>query len=397
MRIRLVPLVFASLVGGAFGAAADDVVRVGVINDLSGPYRDLADPGSVVAAELAAEDFGGTVAGRTIEILSADHQNKPDVGSAIARRWYEEDGVDAIADVPTSSVALAIQEISRAQKKIFLISGGSVSAFYGKACSPYSIHTADDTHAYTVASARAVVESGGKTWFMLVSDYAAGHAIEKLATAAVTEAGGEVVGAVRHPQNTSDFSSFVLQAQGSGAQVVGLGNFGADTVNAIKQANEFGLTKAGQSLVSFGMFISEVHALGLETAHGLLLAESFYWDLNDRTREFAARFQARTGRKPTRQQATTYATIVHYLKAIQAAGTDEPDAVMSQMRSAPFDFFGETGEIRKDGRLVHDSYLWRVKAPEESKGPWDYYSLVRKIPAKDVFLPLAGSECPLAQ
>jgi len=373
---------------------SDGVVRVGIVNDASGPYMDLAGPGSVVAARLAAEDFGSRVAGAPVEIVSADHQNKPDIGSSIARRWFDEEKVDTIADVPTSSVALAIQEVARERRRIFLISGGAVTALSGKSCSPYSIQTSDDTYAFTVATAKAVVQSGGKSWYMLVADYAAGHSIEGLARSAVEKADGKVLGSVRHPQNTGDFSSFILQAQASKAQVVGLGNFGADTVNALKSAQEFGLPRGGQKLVAFGMFISDVHSLGLQTANGLLLAEGFYWDMNDQARAFAKRFEALMGRKPGRQQATTYATVAHYLKAIEATKTDEPETVMAWMRKNPMEYFGQQGRIREDGRMIRDNYLWEVKSPSESKGPWDYYRLVRRIPADEAFKPLADSECP---
>ena len=391
---RSLAIALLSMSAGAVASISDGVVKIGIINDASGPYMDLAGPGSVIAARLAAEDFGGRVAGTQVEIVSADHQNKPDVGSTIARRWFDEDKVDAIADVPTSSVALAIQEVARDKKRIFLISGGAVTDLSGKACSPYSIQTSDDTYAFTVATAKAVVQSGAKSWYMLVADYAAGHSIEGLARSAVETAGGKVTGSVRHPQNAGDFSSFILQAQASRAQAVGLGNFGADTVNALKSAQEFGLPKGGQKLVAFGMFISDVHALGLQNANGLLLAEGFYWDMNDEARAFSKRFEERMGRKPGRQQATTYATVVHYLKAIEATKTDEPDAVMAWMRKNPMEYFGQQGSIREDGRMVRDSYLWEVKSPADSKAPWDYYRLVRKIPAAEAFKPLAESDCP---
>ncbi len=301
---------------------------------------------------------------------------------------------DAIADVPTSSVGLAVQEIARDKRRVFLISGPTVPDLVGKSCSPYSIQTSDDTYSFTVATATAVVKSGQKSWFMLVSDYAAGHAIEALAKAAIESAGGKVVGSVRHPQNLSDFSSFILQAQSSRADAVGLGNFGADTVNGIKAAQEFGLTQGGQKLVAFGMFITDVHSLGLKNAQGLLLAEGFYWDQNDETRKFSRRFEARMGKKPGRQQATTYATVVHYLKAIEATKSDDPDAVMDWMHKNPMAYFGQMGKIRPDGRMIRDTYLWEVKTPAESKGPWDYYRLVRTIPAAEAFRPLAQSECP---
>lgn len=374
---------------------SDGVVRIGILNDQSGPYQDLAGPGSVVAAQLAAEDFGGKVAGGEIEIVSADHQNKPDVGAAIARRWFDEQGVDAIADVPTSSVAIAVQGVAREKHRIFLISGGSVTDLSGKYCSPYGIQTADDTYAYTSGTARAVVQNGGKTWFLLVADYAAGHAVEAQARAAIEKAGGQVVGSVRHPQGTPDFAAYLLQAEASGAQVIGLGNYGNDTINSIKQSIEFGLTAKGRKLVSFGMFISDVHALGLKNAAGLQFAEGFYWDQNDATRAFAKRFEARTGKMPTRQQATTYATVVHYLKSIAATGTDAAEPVMAHMRGSIMAYFGQDARFRPDGRLVRDDYLWEVKTPAESTAPWDYYKFVRVIPASEAWLPIEESACPL--
>ena len=371
------------------------VVRIGILNDQSGPYQDLAGQGSVVAAQLAAEDFGGKVAGAAIDIISADHQNKPDIGAAIARQWFDERGVDAIADVPTSSVAIAVQGVAREKHRIFLISGGSVTDLSGKYCSPYGIQTADDTYAYTSATARAVVQNGGKTWFLLVADYAAGHAVEAQARAAIEQAGGRVVGSVRHPQGTADFSSYLLQAEASGAQVIGFANYGNDTVTGIKQSIEFGLTAKGLKLVSFGMFISDVHALGLQNAAGLELAEGFYWNQNEATRAFAKRFEARTGKMPTRQQATTYATVVHYLKSIAAIGTDAAEPVMAHMRSTPMAYFGQDGTFRPDGRMLRDTYLWEVKTPAESAGPWDYYKLIRTIPASEAWLPIEQSACPL--
>jgi branched-chain amino acid transport system substrate-binding protein len=373
---------------------SDGVVRVGVLNDLTGPYIDLAGPGSVEAARLAAEDFGGRIGDARIEIVSADHQNKPDVGATIVRRWFDQEKVDAIADVPTSSVGLAVQEIARDKKRIFLISGAAVADLSGKACSPYSIQTSDDTYSFTVATARAVVQSGQKSWYMIVADYAAGHSVEALAKAAVEGAGGTMIGSVRHPQNLADFSSFVVRAQASRSNIVGFGNFGGDTVNGIKAAQEFGLTRGGQKLVAFGMFVSDVHALGLPNAQGLLLAEGFYWDQNDQTRAFSRRFEARMGKKPTRQQATTYATVVHYLKGVEATRSDDPDVVMDWMRKNPMAYFGQQGTIRADGRMMRDTYLWEVKSPSESKGPWDYYRLVATIPASEAFRPLAQSECP---
>lgn len=378
-------------------AISDGKVRIGILNDMSGPYVDLAGPGSVLAAQMAAEDFGGKVQGAPIEIVSADHQNKPDVGSVIVRKWFDEDKVDAIADVPTSSVAMAVQELSRASKKIFLISGAATAALSGKNCSPYSIQTADDTTALSVGTARAVTKSGADTWYFLTADYVFGHAMEADSTKVIQAAGGKVVGSVRHPQNVADFSSFLLGAQASGAKAVGLANAGSDTIGAIKQAVEFGLTERGQKLVGLILFISEIHAMGLENAHGLMLTEGFYWDMNDASRDWSKRFYARFGKMPTRQQATTYATVVHYLRAIDAAKTDDADRVMTTMKAMPMAYFGQEGRIRADGRFIHDLGLYEVKDPSESKYPWDYYKRVATIPGDEAFTPLAESECPLAR
>ena len=382
-------------VPGALAQVSDNVVRIGILNDQSGPYIDLAGPGSVLAAEMAAEDFGGTVLGATIDIVSADHQNKPDVGSAIARRWFDEGKVDAIADVPTSSVALAVQEIVRNQKKVFLISGAASEALTDAACSPYSVQTSDDTYALTHGTVKAAVEAGADTWFFITADYTFGHTIEQAGREIVEAAGGKVLGAVRHPQNTADFAQFLLQAQTSGAKAIGLANAGADTVNAVKQAAEFGITQAGQQLVGMILFISEINALGLQDAQGLLLTEGFYWNMNDEAREFSRRFSERFGKVPTREHAMTYATVLHYLKSIEKAGTDESLPVVEAMKAMPMEVFGSQGTIREDGRLVHDLALWRVKAPSESTGSWDFYERVHVIDGETAFKPLSQSQCAL--
>ncbi|MGA0598674.1 ABC transporter substrate-binding protein [Enterovirga sp. CN4-39] len=375
-------------------ALSDGKVRIGVLNDASGPYMDLAGPGSVLAARMAAEDFGSKVLGAPIEIVSADHQNKPDVGSTIARLWFDEQGIDAITDVPTSSVALAVQEVVRDKKKVFLISGAATAALTGKSCSPYSIQTSEDTRALGAGTAGAVLRGGADSWFFLTADYAFGHQMEADSTRVILAGGGKIAGSVRHPQNTPDFSSFLLQAQASGAKAIGLANAGNDTVNAIRQAVEFGLTQEGRKLVGLILHISDVHALGLDKAHGLQLVEGFYWDMNDESRAFAKRFHAQFGKMPTREQATTYATVLHYLRAIEAAKTDRAEDVMKAMKAMPMKFFGEEGPIREDGRWMHDLRLYEVKKPNESKYPWDYYKLVTTIPAEDAFTPLSESECP---
>lgn len=381
----------------ASAQVSDNVVRIGILNDMSGPYVDLAGPGSVLAARMAAEDFGGKVLGAPIEIISADHQNKPDVGSVIVRKWFDQDKVDAVADVPTSSVAMAVQDISRQAKKIFLISGAATASLSGKDCSPYSIQTSDDTTALSAGTARAVTKSGANTWYFITADYLFGHAMEAEGTKVVKAEGGRVLGSVRHPQNVADFSSYIVAAQGSGAKAVGLANAGNDTINAIKQAVEFGLTEKGQKLVGLILFISEIHAMGLDNAHGLVLTEGFYWDADEASREFSQRFFKRFGKMPTRQQATTYATVLHYLRAIEAAKTDNSDAVMAQMKQMPMKYFGQEGRIREDGRFIHDLGLYEVKTKAESKYPWDYYKRIAVIPGDEAFTPLAESQCPLVK
>jgi len=375
---------------------SDGVVKIGVLNDQSGPYVDLAGPGSVLATKMAAEDFGGNVNGAKIEVVVADHQNKPDVGSAIVRRWLDEQQVDAVIDVPTSSVAMAVQELTRQKQRVFLISGAASETLSGKACSPFSIQTSDDTYALTVGTTKAVVESGGDSWFFLTADYVFGHLIEAQSRKLIESMGGKVLGSVRHPQNTADFASFILLAKQSGAKVLGLANAGNDTINSIRQAGEFGLVAAGQKMAGLILFSSDIKALGLNAAQGLMLTESFYWDMNDQTRDFSLRFQKRFGGKlPTREQATAYATTLHYLKAIKATGTDKADVVVKAMKETPMEFFGSTGKIRADGRFIHDLMLYQVKSPAESKGEWDLYKPLRLIKGEDAFVPLDKSECPL--
>jgi len=383
----------------ASSALAQDItVKLGVLNDRSGVYADLSGEGSVVAARMAAEDFGAAEKGIKVEIVSADHQNKPDVASTIARQWIDQDGVNAIFDVPTSSAALAVNEIIKEANALFINSGAAASDLTGPACSPHTVHWTYDTWALAHGTGSAMVEQGGDTWFFLTADYAFGHALERDTAAVVEAAGGEVLGTVRHPFPGTDFSSFLLQAQSSGAKVIGLANAGGDTVNSIKQAAEFGITQAGQALAGLLIFITDVHALGLQTAQGLVLTESFYWDLNDQTREWSARFEAIDGDKPTMVQAGVYAGVLHYLKAVEAAGTNEADAVIAKMKEMPTDdpLFGQ-GEIRADGRKIHDMYLFRVKSPEQSSGAWDYYETLATIPADKAFRPLADGNCPLVQ
>jgi branched-chain amino acid transport system substrate-binding protein len=385
----------ALLAGQAWAQEID--VKIGVMNDRSGTYADLSGEGSVVAARMAVEDFGAEEKGINVEFVSADHQNKPDVGSSVARQWYDEEGVDVITDVPTSSVALAINELTREKNKIFLVSGAAASDLTGAQCSPNTIHWTYDTWALANGTGRAMVQEGGDSWFFLTADYAFGHALERDTAAVVEATGGQVLGAVRHPFPGQDFSSFLLQAQGSGAKVIGLANAGADTTNSIKQAAEFGITQAGQSLAGLLIFITDVHALGLETAQGLVLTEAFYWDLNDATREWSQRFaDNHNGNMPTMVQAGVYSAVLHYLKAVEAVGGKETEAVMAKMKEMPTDdpLFGP-GEVRADGRKIHDLYLFEVKAPGESQGAWDYYKVRRTIPAAEAFRPLEEGGCEL--
>ncbi len=383
----------------ATSALAQDItVKIGVLNDRSGVYADLSGEGSVTAARMAAEDFGAEAKGIKVEIVSADHQNKPDVASTIARQWIDQDGINAIVDVPTSSAALAVNEITKEANAVFVNSGAAASDLTGPACSPHTVHWTYDTWALANGTGSAMVQTGGDSWFFLTADYAFGHALERDTTAVVEKSGGTVVGAVRHPFPGTDFSSFLLQAQASGAKVIGLANAGGDTINSIKQAAEFGITQAGQALAGLLIFITDVHALGLETAQGLVLTESFYWDLNEGTREWSTRFEAIDGDKPTMVQAGVYAGVLHYLKAVEATKSTDADTVVAKMKELPTDdpLFGQ-GEVRADGRKIHDMYLFRVKSPDQSTGPWDYYETVATIPAAEAFRPLADGNCPLVQ
>ena len=400
----------ASLVSAALAALAvagpanaqeisDGVVKIGVLSDMSGLYADLAGQGSVLAARLAVEDSGVTSRGIKVEIVSADHQNKADVGSSIARQWLDTDKVDAIVDVPTSSVALAVNEITKDKGKAFLNSGAATSDLTGKACSPTTVHWTYDTWMLANGTGSAVVKSGGNTWFFLTADYAFGHALERDTEAVVLKNGGKVLGKVRHPLNTQDFSSFLLQAQSSKAKIIGLANAGGDTVNSIKQAAEFGIVAGGQNLAGLLVFLTDIHGIGLQTAQGLLITETFYWDQNDGTRAWSKRFAAANGNKnPTMVQAGVYGAVLHYLKAVEAAKTDDGVKAVAKMKELPTDdpLFGK-GTIRADGRKIHPAYLFEVKKPAESKGPYDYYKLRETIPAEQAFRPLSEGGCPLVK
>src|SRR6266850_581033 len=390
-------LAFAA--GGAHAQVSDGVIKIGVLNDQSSLYADLAGQGSVIAARMAVEDFGAAKKGMKVGIVSADHQNKPDVGSAIARQWYDVDKVDVIFDVPNSGVALAVNQITRDKGKALIVSGAATADLSGKACSPNTVHWTYDTWMLANGTGNAIVKTGGDTWFFLTADYAFGHALERDTEAVVLKTGGKVLGKVRHPLNTQDFSSFLLQAQSSKAKIIGLANAGGDTTNAIKQGAEFGIVKGGQNLAGLLVFISDIHGLGLNTAQGLIFTESFYWDQNDGTRAFAKRFAAANGGKyPTMVQAGVYAGMLHYLKAIEAAKTDDGTQVVAKMKEMPTDdpLFGK-GTIRPDGRKVHDAYLFEVKAPAESKYPGDFYHVRATIPADQAFRPEKEGGCSLVK
>jgi branched-chain amino acid transport system substrate-binding protein len=383
------------LLGAAIGARAEDgVLRVGIITDMSGQYADGNGPGSVIAAQMAAEEIGGTVAGRRIEIISADHQNKPDVAVGIVRNWIDNRNVDVIAEGVNSSVALAIQNLTRERKKLFLISGSGSSDLTGKQCSPTSVQWTYDTYASSNATAKAVVARGGTPWFFLTADYAFGQALERDATKAVLASGGKVLGAVRHPFSTADFSSFLLQAQSSGAKILALANAGADFRNAIGQADEFNIRQSMQ-IVALQVTLTDVPALGLAHAHDLLFTDSFYWDRTPETRLFGNEFFKRHGAMPTAYQAGVNSSLRHYFKAVAATNSVDPEIVIAQMRKTPVDdFFAQGGKVREDGRMVHDMYLMRIKKPEESKQKWDLYEYVATVAGDDAFRPMAEGGCP---
>ena len=387
-----------ALLAGAGPAAAQNTnpFKIGMLLDLSGPYSDLNGMGSQVGATMAVEDFGGSVLGRPIELLVIDHQNKADLASAKAREWYGKDGVEAIMEVVGSSAALAVQDIARDANKIVILNSPAASRLVNENCSPTSVLYTFNTYAVAHTLGRAIVQQGGKSWFFIAADYAFGAGLTQDTGAVVQEAGGTVIGAAKHPLNMSDFSAPLLQAQASGADVIALANGGADSVNAIKHASQFGIGRGKQRLVALVAMITDIHSLGLESAQGLLLTEAFYWDMNEQTRAWSRRFFERMHRMPTMLQAGAYSSTLHYLQAVQAAGTAETGAVMAQMRLAPVqDFFAPGGRIRADGLMVHDMYLFQVKTPVESKAPWDYYKLIATIPGDQAFHPLSESKCPL--
>ena len=390
-------LAAVTVVALALAQGATAQVKIGVLNDQSGLYADYGGKYSVEAARMAIEDFGNELLGQKIELVTADHQNKPDLGAAIARRWYDSEGVDMIAELTTSSVALAVQELSKEKKKIDIVVGAATSRITGDACTPYGFHWAHDTRALAVGTGGALVEAGGDSWFFLTADYAFGYALEKDTSDIVTAKGGKVLGSVRVPLNSSDFSSFLLQAQSSKAKIVGLANAGLDTTNSIKQAAEFGIVRGGQKLAALLMVLSDVHGLGLEAAQGLVLTEGFYWDQNDRARAFGERFLKRTGVMPNTIHAGTYSATLSYLKAVKAAGTKDADAVAKKLKELPVDDAFAQGKVLQNGRMVHDMYLFEVKKPSESKRPWDYYKQIAVIPGDKAFFTAKESGCPLTK
>jgi branched-chain amino acid transport system substrate-binding protein len=383
---------------GAF--AQDKTVKIGALSDQSGLYADLGGPGSTLAAQMAVEDSGLTAKGWKIDIISGDHQNKPDIGTAIARQWFDVDKVDVIVDVPNSGVALAVNNVIKEKNGVYINSGAATSDLSNAQCSPNTVHWTYDTYMLAHTTGQALVKAGGDSWFFLTADYAFGAALERDTTAVILANGGKVVGGVKHPLNTSDFSSFLLQAQSSKAKIIGLANAGGDTTNAIKQAAEFGIVKGGQKLAALLLFLTDVKAIGLETAQGLNFTETFYWDLNDKTREFSKKFSARmkNGAPPTMVQAGVYAGLIHYFKALDGLGGNPHDGVkvVEKMKSMPTDdpLFGK-GEIQPNGRTIHSAYLFEVKKPSESKAPWDFYKLVGTVSGDQAFTPLSESKCPL--
>ena len=399
MRFGLAVVLTCLLTGGAANAQiSDDVVRIGVLNDQSNVYADLGGPGSVIAVRMAIEDVGGKVLGKPVDILVADHQSKADVGASIARQWFDSDKVDLAIGFDNSSVALAVEQVAAQKNRIAIAGAIGTTAFTGKNCTRNEAAWVYDAYALTTTLARSVVARGGDTWFFITVDYTLGHSLEADATAAVLASGGKVLGSARHPLNTADFSSYLLRAQASGAKIVGLANAGNDMINATKQANEFGLTHAGQTVVSLLTFITDVHSVGLEAAQGLTFVTAFYWDRDEDSRAWSRRFFERHKRMPTMAQAALYSATRHYLRAIEAAGTDGAQAVMAKMRELPVnDFYARNGRVREDGRLVHDMYFVQVKKPAESTGPWDYYKILATIPGDQAFRPVDEGGCPLVK
>ena len=388
---------FAATGALAQSKLTDDVVKIGILTDMSGLYADVGGEGAVIAAKMAIEDFGGKVLGKPIEMISADHQNKADIAANKAREWFDTQKVDMMAEMLNSAVGLAVQKVGAEKKHITMNSGAASSRLTGADCSAYGVHWTYDTYALARGTGAAMVKQGGDSWYFLTADYAFGHSLEKDTTEVIKAAGGKVLGSVRHPLSSADFSGYLLQAQASKAKVIGLANAGGDTINAVKQANEFGITKGGQQLAGLLVFDTDIDSIGLLIAQGMYLTSGFYWDLNDDTRKWSKRFGERhKGRMPTMVQAGVYSQVSHYLKAVAAAGTDDPETVMQKMRDTPInDFFAKNGKLREDGRMVHDMYLMQVKKPAESKGKWDYMKVVQTIPGEQAFRPMKDGGCPL--
>jgi branched-chain amino acid transport system substrate-binding protein len=393
----LVTAAMLSFVTSASAEISNGTVKIGVLTDMSGPYADNVGAGSVLAAKMAVEDFGGKVAGMPVEVISADHQNKADIGLALVRKWYDTEGVDTITEVVSSGVALAVQQLSREKDKVFLATGPGTPDLTGKACSPNGVHWAYDNYALANVATAPLVQKGLKSWYFLTADYSFGQALEAEASKVVLANGGKVLGSSKHPLNSSDFSSFLLQAQASKAQVVGLANAGSDMMTALKQANEFGLTSGGQSMAALLVNLPDIHALGLASAKDLIFADSFYWDANDKTRAWSKRFMERfNGKAPGSLQAAVYGALTHYLKAVEATKSDVGSVVVPEMKKLPInDFYTTNASIREDGRVIRDMYLLQVKDPKESKYPWDYYKILDTVPGDKAFRPLKDGNCPL--
>jgi len=397
LRLVLLTALLACPGGFASAQVSDDVVKIGVLTDLSGPAATATGPGSVAAAQMAVDDFGGKVLGKPIQVISADHQIKPDIAAGIARQWYDRDQVDLIVDVPVSAVGLAVQNVANDRKKLFITHSTGTADFHGKFCSPYAIQWVFDTRALAVGTAQEVTKRGGDTWFFLTADYAFGHALERDASAVIVQNGGKVLGSVSHPFATPDLSSFILQAQASKAKIIGIASGPPDNVNAIKLGGEFGIFQGGQQMAGLLVLITDVNALGLKAAQGLLLTTSFYWDMDEQTREWSNRYFAKINRMPTMWQAGVYSSVMNYLNAIKASGTDDPLKVAAKMRETPIqDFFARNGHLREDNLMVHDLILVQVKTPEESKYPWDYYKMLTHIPGEQAFGP-PNPACPLVK
>lgn len=387
----------AAVAAAQSGTISDGVVRIGVMTDLTGPLSDITGEGSVIAVKMAVEDFGGKVLGKPIDVIAGDHQNKADIASTMARKWFDTGQVDAVVELANSGTALAVSGIGKEKNRIVIVSGAGSDRLTNEECAPTTVHYVYDTYALAKSTGTAITRQGGDTWFFVTADYTFGTTLEKDATRFITAAGGKVLGSVRHPINTTDFSSYMLQAQASGAKVIGLANAGGDTVNAIKTAHEFKMVDKHQ-LAALLLYLTDIHSLGLDTAQGLLFTDAFYWDANEETRSWSRRFYERRKKMPTSIQAGEYSSTMHYLKAIQAAGTDEATAVMAKMKATPInDFFAKNGRIRADGRMVHDMYLMQAKRPSESKYPWDYLTIKNTIPGDQAFRPLSESVCPLVR